>query len=93
MNPDEQDRSVRGRGTLAGGNLLDYIKRLIRAGNLHRLVVRKPDGRVLVEAPLTVAIAVVGALTLLAPLMAAIGAIAALVAKLQVDIVRRDDPH
>lgn len=91
MYPDEQDQNASKRGTLAGGDLLDYIKRVIRAGNLHRLVVCRADGGVLVRVPLTIGIAVVGALILLAPLLAAIGAIAALVAKLQVDIVRRNN--
>jgi hypothetical protein len=46
------------------------------------------------EVPLTAGVAVGGALTLLAPVIAALGAMAALLAKVEVDVVRDgdDDP-
>ena len=64
---------------------------MIAEGNVRRLIIRKPDGDILVEIPLTAGIAVSGALTLMAPILAALGAMAALVAKVQVEIVRDED--
>jgi hypothetical protein len=59
----------------SGDTLLAKINELIRAGNVRRVVIKNDDGRVLVDIPLM--LGVVG--TLLAPQLAAIGAIAALV--------------
>ena len=61
----------------SGDTLLAKVKEIIRAGNIRRIIIKNEDGRVLVDIPLT--IGVVG--TLLAPQLAAIGAIAALVLK------------
>ena len=61
----------------SGDTLLAKIKEIIREGNIRRVVIKNDDGRVLIDIPLT--IGVVG--TLLAPQLAAIGAIAALVLK------------
>ena len=61
----------------SGDSLLSKIKEVVRAGNVRRVLIKNEDGRVLIDVPLT--IGVVG--TLLAPQLAAIGAIAALVLK------------
>ena len=59
----------------SGDTLLAKIKEIIRAGNVRRVIIKNEEGRVLIDIPLT--LGVVG--TLLAPQLAAIGAIAALV--------------
>ncbi len=92
MSDEEQRTPLHQRVTLAGSELVDYVKQLIEEGNVRRLIIRKPDGETLLEVPLTAGIAVSGALTLMAPVLAAIGALAALVAKVQVDIIRGGDP-
>jgi hypothetical protein len=61
----------------SGDTLLAKIKEVIRAGNIRRIIIKNEEGRILIDVPLT--IGVVG--TLLAPQLAAIGAIAALVLK------------
>lgn len=61
----------------SGDTLLAKIKDIIRAGNVRRVIIKNEEGRVLIDIPLT--LGVVG--TLLAPQLAAIGAIAALVLK------------
>ena len=58
-----------------GEELLARIKELIRQGNIRRVIIKDRDGKVLMEFPLT--FGVVGAA--LAPTLAAVGAIAALV--------------
>lgn len=67
-----------------GDRLVAKVKELVHEGNVRRLVIRDDDGRVLIEAPLT--IGVVGAMV--APVWAAIGAIAALVAKCSIEVER-----
>lgn len=59
----------------SGDSLLAKIKEIIHQGNVRRVIIKNEEGRPLVDIPLT--IGVVG--TLLAPQLAAIGAIAALV--------------
>jgi hypothetical protein len=68
--------------------VIERTKKLIREGNVRRLIVKNPDGITLIEVPLTVG--VVGAV--LAPVWAAIAAIAALVTDATVVIEKRDEP-
>ena len=57
-----------------GEELLAKIKNLIKEGNIRRVIIKDRDGKTVFEIPLT--FGVVGAL--IAPQLAAIGAIAAL---------------
>ena len=57
-----------------GEQLLNKVKEILREGNIRRVIIKDKTGRVLIEFPLT--IGVVGAA--LAPVLAAVGAIAAL---------------
>jgi hypothetical protein len=91
MNEGKQHRSMREEVTLAGSELVEYVKRLIAEGNVRRLIIHKPSGEVLVEVPLTAGVAVSGALTLMAPVLAALGALAALLAQVRVEVVRDDN--
>jgi len=92
MNVDRQKQPATEEVTLAGNQLVDYVKKLITAGNVRRLIIHKPSGEVLMEIPLTAGLAVGGALTAMAPVLAALGAMAALLAKVRVEIVRTGDP-
>ena len=62
---------------VSGDTLVAKIKELVQEGNVRRVVLKNEEGKVLVEFPLT--LGVVGAV--LAPQLAAIGAIAALVTR------------
>jgi hypothetical protein len=70
------------------GELVDRVKELIEEGNVRRLIIRKPNDEILLEVPLTAGVAVGGAVTLFAPVLAALGALAALLAKVKIQIVR-----
>lgn len=65
-----------------GDDLLSKVKELVHAGNVRRIAITNDDGERIVEIPLT--IGVVGAI--LAPSLAAIGAIAALVTNCTIEI-------
>lgn len=90
-DPYEPRRGITERVTVAGSELVNYVKQLVAEGNVRRLIIRKPGGETLIEVPLTAGVAVGGALTLLAPIIAALGAMAALIAKFEIDILRSDD--
>jgi integral membrane sensor domain MASE1 len=70
--------------SVKGEELLARIKELIAEGNVRRITIKNPEGRTLLEIPLT--IGVVGAL--IAPVAAAIGAVAALVTECTISITR-----
>jgi hypothetical protein len=68
-----------------GEELLARVKALIAEGNVRRITVKNKEGKTVVELPLT--IGVVGAA--LAPVLAAVGAMAALVTECSI-VVERD---
>ena len=71
--------------TVNGEELLAKVKSLVNEGNIRRLIIKDEAGKVLVELPLT--IGVVG--VMLVPVLAAVGAIAALVTKCTIVVERR----
>ena len=68
---------------MEGGQFLDRLQKLIHEGNVRRVVV-KQAGRTVAEFPLTVG--VVG--TVLAPILAAIGALVALLNDCTIEVER-----
>ncbi len=68
-----------------GDKLIAKVKELIKEGNVRRLTITDKNGHDLVNIPLT--IGVVGAL--LAPVLAAVGAIAALVTECTIKVERK----
>lgn len=72
---------------VSGDALLGKVKELISEGNVRRIIIKNKDGKQLVELPLT--LGVVGAV--LAPVLAAVGAIAALVTECSIVVEREID--
>jgi len=70
---------------VSGEELIKKVKELIKAGNARRIIIKNEKGKILVELPLT--IGAVGAL--IAPVLAAVGAIAALVTKGTIVVVKK----
>jgi hypothetical protein len=68
-------------------DLLDEVKRLIKEGNVRRIIVKAKDGRELLNLPLTAGI--IG--LVLAPVVMAIGAIVGLAKEFTIVIERRED--
>jgi len=68
-----------------GRDLVEKVTSLIHEGNVQRIIIRDTQGHTFLEIPVTVA--AVGAV--LAPLLAALGALSALVAKFTIVIERR----
>lgn len=75
--------------TISGDTLVSKVKELIHQGNIRRIIIKNEQEHTLIEIPLTVGVVggVVGAT--LFPVIAALGAIGALVANLKVVIERK----
>lgn len=76
--------------TVSGDAVVSKIKELLHEGNIRRISIKNEEGRTLIEIPLT--LGVIGSILL--PVWAAIGAIAALAARLTISVERsgRNDP-
>jgi len=72
---------------VSGEDLLRKVKDLIREGNIRRIIIKDEQGKTYLEIPLT--FGVVG--VVLAPVLAAIGALAALAGNFTIEIVKRDE--
>lgn len=68
-----------------GDRLVEKIKQLIKEGNVRRIIIKDDKGDILMELPLT--FAVVG--TVFAPVLAAVGALAALIANCTIIVERK----
>lgn len=76
---------------IAGSQLVERLKELIAEGKVRRLIIRTAEDKVLVEIPLTAGVAVGGVVTFFAPVLAALGALAALLTRVKVQIVRAEE--
>jgi Domain of unknown function (DUF4342) len=73
---------------VSGKHLLAEINRLIAEGNVRKLVIKSDDGHVFLTIPLTAGAVVGGILTLGAPWLAVLAAVAGLVANVKIEITR-----
>ncbi|MGD8966779.1 MAG: DUF4342 domain-containing protein [Anaerolineae bacterium] len=76
---------------VAGSDLVDRVEELIEQGNVRRLIILNKEGRPLLEIPLTAGVVAGGAVTLVHPVLAALGAMAALLADVTIKVVRVED--
>ena len=72
---------------ITGDELVAKIKELIHEGNVNRLIIKNEEGKTMIEVPLT--LGVVG--VIMAPVWAAIGAIAALASNLTIVVQRVEE--
>lgn len=80
-------KSTKEEFKVKGEDLLAKVKEIIRAGNVRRLIIKDKDGKTMIEIPLTVG--VVG--IVIAPVLAAVGAIAALVTECTILVERTEE--
>ena len=69
---DEGDNNVYEEYRASGNDLVDSVKKLIKEGNVHRVIIKNREGKVLLDIPVTVG--VVG--LAVAPVLVAVGALA-----------------
>ncbi|HEY9672929.1 MAG TPA: DUF4342 domain-containing protein [Waterburya sp.] len=72
--------------SISGDDLVTKVRELIHQGNIRRIIIKNEEGRPLIEIPLTIGVVggVIGATVF--PIVAALGAIGALVAHLKIAI-------
>jgi len=73
-----------------GNQLVDKVKEIIEEGNARRVSIRK-DERTLLEFPLTVGVGGATAAIFFTPVLAAVGALAALVSDVEIVIERAEE--
>ena len=72
-----------------GEEVIGKVKELLHEGNVRKLIIKDEDGKVYLEIPVTFGL--IGAI--LAPTLAAVGALAAMVANLKIEVVRTEEPE
>lgn len=73
---------------ILGSELVEQVKQLIQEGNVRRLIISNQNDEVILEIPLTAGVAVGGALTIFAPVLVALGAMATMLSSVKVQVVR-----
>jgi len=76
--------------TISGSQLVDKVKEIIREGNARRIRIIH-EGRTIMDIPLTAGAAIAAAGVIWAPLLAALGALAALVTNVTIEVEKMDD--
>ncbi len=81
---------------VAGKELVGKVQELIKEGNVRKVIIRGEDGHEIMQFTLTAGAAVGGVFMLAAPvaapILAAVGAAAAFLAKVKIEIVREEPP-
>jgi hypothetical protein len=90
--PMRERREWREEFRVAGDQVADRIRQLVREGNARRIIVRKPNGDIIREIPLTHGVAAGGLIAMIAPALAAIGAVVALLSEVRIEVVRVGPP-
>jgi len=93
QNGPNQRREWTEEFKVAGNRAIERVKELIREGNIRKIILKKSSGEVIREIPLTQGVAVGGILTLVAPVLAALGALVAILAEVRIEVVRTDQPE
>jgi hypothetical protein len=86
MSGEPQKRTFIEEIEIAGEQLVDKVKEIVHEGNVRRLRIRH-QGFTVLEVPIT--LAAVG--VVLAPLLAALGALAAVLTRCTIEVEREED--
>ena len=76
--------------TINGAQLVEKVKQLIREGNIRRVRLLH-EGRTVLEIPLTIGAPAAALTIMMAPVLAALGAFAALVTECTIEVEKIDD--
>ncbi len=74
-----------------GNELVDKVREIVEEGNARRIIIKK-DQKTVMELPLSVGVGGAAAAILFAPVLAAVGAFAALVSDVRVVVERDTQP-
>jgi len=89
---DKPKRTVTEEIEVAGGQVINQLKNIVREGNVRRVIVKTADGRVLLDTTLALGAVGGGLAALIGGLpLAALGMAAAVIARIKIEIVREVD--
>ena len=74
---------------VTGEELLNKVKELIHEGSIRKLIIKNEKGVTFLEIPVTVG--VIGAVLL--PILAAVGALAALAANFTIEVIKKEEEY
>ncbi len=87
---EKENASTSEKYTISGSQVVEKIKQLIHAGNIRRVRLIH-DGRIIIEVPLTIGGPVAVISIMYMPVLAAIGAAAALLTECTLEVEKLDD--
>jgi len=87
-DPNPKSRTITEEIEIAGKELVERVNALLAEGKVRQLRIKASDGDVYLETPLTIGVLAGGAITLAAPWLAILGAIAALITNVTIEVVR-----
>ena len=76
---------------IAGHKLVDEVTKLIAEGNVRKVRIRSENDDVMLEVPLTAGAVIGGVVVLTAPWLAILGALAGLLVKVRLEVVREQE--
>lgn len=75
---------------VTGEKLVETVKKIYAEGKTQRIIIRAEDGRELLTVPMNTGLLAGGVMALAAPVLAAVAGVAALVAKVHLEVVPVD---
>jgi len=74
---------------VAGEHVVDTVKRLVKEGNVRRITLKNKEGDTVLSLPLTIGVVGVA----IAPVLAAVGAVAGLMSDCTISVERTEEPQ
>jgi hypothetical protein len=90
-DPNPKTRTFTEEIEIAGKELVERVNAILAEGKVRQLRIKAEDGDVYLETPLTIGVLAGGAITLAAPWLAILGALAALLTHVKIEVVREVD--
>jgi hypothetical protein len=88
MTVDQEQRNTRTTIRLRGQAFADKVKELIHEGNVRRIVIKNESDYTVMEIPVTAGVVA----AVIAPVVTAVGAIAALANEWSIEVEHREEP-
>ena len=83
----EEEKIKKEEFSVSGKDVVKKVKELIKAGNVRKIIIKRENGKTIMEVPLT--IGVVGVALL--PILGAIGAVAALLTQCTIIVEKTEE--
>ena len=87
---DQDSRTWYEEFTVSGSELLEKVKQLIKEGNVRRVFIKNGEGATILEIPLTAGVAITAVAAIAAPVLVAVGAVAALLTQVTIGVERSE---